>query len=101
MELKAISSVYGDRAARIPISSIKAMIGHTLGAAGTLEAIATVLALHHKFLPPTVNFQTAIEGFDFDFVPESRPAPELTTASSHSFGFGGNAACLVFGAHAA
>ena len=101
MELKAISSVYGERAARIPISSIKSMIGHTLGAAGTLEAIATVLALHHKFLPPTVNFQTAIEGFDFDFVPQSRPAPELATASSHSFGFGGNAACLVFGAHAA
>jgi 3-oxoacyl-[acyl-carrier-protein] synthase II len=101
MELKAISSVYGERAARIPISSIKSMIGHTLGAAGTLEAIATVLALHHQFLPPTVNFQTAIEGFDFDFVPESRPAPGLATASSHSFGFGGNAACLVFGAHAA
>jgi 3-oxoacyl-[acyl-carrier-protein] synthase II len=101
MELKAITSVYGERAFRIPISSIKSMIGHTLGAAGTLEAIATLLALHHKFLPPTINFQSAIEGFDYDFVPHSRPAPGLTTASSHSFGFGGNAACLIFGAHAA
>jgi 3-oxoacyl-[acyl-carrier-protein] synthase II len=100
MELKAISSVYGERARQIPISSIKSMIGHTLGAAGTLEAIATVLALYHRFLPPTVNFERPIDGFDFDFVPQSRSAPGLTIASSHSFGFGGNAACLVIRAAA-
>jgi 3-oxoacyl-[acyl-carrier-protein] synthase II len=95
MELTAISTVYGERMKDIPISSIKSMVGHTLGAAGTIEAIATVLALHHRQLPPTLNTSTPIEGYDYDFVPVSRAAPHLNTACSHSFGFGGNAACLI------
>ncbi|MDX1998290.1 MAG: beta-ketoacyl-[acyl-carrier-protein] synthase family protein [Thermoanaerobaculia bacterium] len=96
MELKAISRVYGELARRVPVSSIKSAIGHTLGAAGTIEAIATVLALHHRFLPPTPNWTTPEVGYEYDFVPTGRPAPELEVASSHSFGFGGNSACLIF-----
>jgi 3-oxoacyl-[acyl-carrier-protein] synthase II len=96
MELKAIRKIYGEAAEHIPISSIKSMVGHTLGAAGTIEAIATILAMHHKFLPPTLNFSTPIDGFEYDFVPKSRPAERANVMSSHSFGFGGNAACLVF-----
>jgi 3-oxoacyl-(acyl-carrier-protein) synthase len=97
MELKAISSVYGEHARSVPISSIKAMVGHTLGAAGTIEAVATILALYDKFLPPTINFENAIEGYPYDFVPVGRAAADLRKAFSHSFGFGGAAACLVFG----
>lgn len=96
MELKAVSTVYGDIMKGIPMSSIKAMIGHTLGAAGTVEAIATVLALHHGYLPPTINFCESAEEYPYDFVPVGRASETLDTASSHSFGFGGNAACLVF-----
>lgn len=95
MELRAISRVYGAAMADVPVSSIKSMIGHTLGAAGTIEAIATVLALKHKFLPPTINSQERVEEYEYDFVPQARTVDGLTNACSHSFGFGGNAACLV------
>ena len=96
-ELKAVASIYGKRMADIPISSIKSMVGHTLGAAGTIEAVATVLAVKHGFLPPTVNTKIGVNGYEYDFVPEARDAPWLRYACSHSFGFGGNAACLVIG----
>lgn len=95
-ELKAVSSIYGAALQRrIPISSIKSMIGHTLGAAGTIEAIATVLALDHKFIPPTINSRNIVDGYDYDFVPVSRSVEKIDNACSHSFGFGGNAACIV------
>lgn len=96
-ELRAVSAIYGDKMAEIPISSIKSMVGHTLGAAGTIEAIATVLALKHRFLPPTINTRNLVEGYQYDFVPHARQVQELDYACSHSFGFGGNAACLVIG----
>jgi 3-oxoacyl-[acyl-carrier-protein] synthase II len=96
MELRAVSTVYGDLMQQVPISSIKSMIGHTLGAAGTIEAIATVLALEHGFLPPTINTSNPVEGYTYDFVPQSRGST-LQNACSHSFGFGGNATCLVIG----
>jgi 3-oxoacyl-[acyl-carrier-protein] synthase II len=99
MELRAIQKIYGEDAHNIPISSIKSMIGHTLGAAGMVEAIATVLAMHHRFLPPTLNFADPIDGFDYDFIPHSRPAERAEVMSSHSFGFGGNAACILFRKH--
>ena len=95
-ELRAVRQMYGERSSQIPISSIKSMIGHTLGAAGVIEAIATVLALEKQFLPPTVNFETPMDDFNFDFVPQSRPITDARVMSSHSFGFGGNAACIIF-----
>jgi len=96
MELTAVREVYGPDKNNIPISSIKPMIGHTLGAAGMIEAIATILALYHQQLPPTLNFEQPIAGYGFDFVPASRPVVEANVMSSHSFAFGGNAACIVF-----
>lgn len=96
MEIAAMSKVYGEAAKRIPVSSIKPLVGHTLGAAGTIEAIATILAVEDQYLPPTRNHQTPEEACDYDFVPEGRPEPGLEVACSHSFGFGGNAAVLVF-----
>jgi 3-oxoacyl-[acyl-carrier-protein] synthase II len=95
MELRAVSTVYGDLMPDIPMSSIKSMIGHTLGAAGTIEAIATVLALKYGFLPPTINTSSVAEGYPYDCVPVSRDYIDLNHACSHSFGFGGNATCLV------
>lgn len=97
MELRAIEAVYGAQMEHIPMSSIKSMVGHTLGAAGTIEAIATVLALRYGFLPPTINTTQALEGYAYDFIPASRPSATLKVACSHSFGFGGNATCLVIG----
>lgn len=96
MELVAIRRIYGERAAQIPISSIKPMVGHTLGAAGVVEAVATVLSMHRRFLPPTLNHQVPMEGYEFDFIPMPRTNVECRTMASHSFGFGGNAACVLF-----
>ena len=96
VELKAIRSVYGER--RVPVSSIKSMIGHTMGAAGVVEAVATILGLYRRFLPPTVNFRQPIPEYaGGDFVPDrGRHDPDLRHAASHSVGFGGNVVCLVF-----
>lgn len=96
MELEAMRDVFGERAGRIPISSIKGAIGHTLGAAGAIEAVATVLALRDRLLPANVGFHTPMDGATCDVVVSPRPAPELAVAMSNSFAFGGNCASLVF-----
>lgn len=94
-ELKAIQRVFGDRLIDIPISSSKSMIGHTLGAAGCIEAVICIIALHHNFLPPSLNFETPIAGFDYQVVTEATPK-ELHTVMNNSFGFGGNGASFIF-----
>jgi 3-oxoacyl-[acyl-carrier-protein] synthase II len=96
MELKAVQSVFGDHTADLPMSSIKSMIGHTLGAAGTIEAIATVLALRDDFLPPNLNYHEPIEGFQYRIVTRAERGVGLRAAMSNSFAFGGNCASLVF-----
>lgn len=97
VELTAIRKIYGDQGKyRLPISSSKSMIGHTLGAAGMIGAIATIMALDRWLLPPTVNFETPMDDCGYDFLPASRPAERANVMSSHSFAFAGNAACLVF-----
>ncbi|MDI6873423.1 beta-ketoacyl-ACP synthase II [Candidatus Solincola sp.] len=95
-ETLAIKKVFGELAYRIPVSSTKSMTGHLLGAAGGVEAIATVMALHEGVLPPTINLENPDPECDLDYVPgESRPA-EARAALSNSFGFGGHNACLAF-----
>jgi 3-oxoacyl-[acyl-carrier-protein] synthase II len=96
MELEAMRHVFGARATTVPISSIKGAIGHTLGAAGAIEAVASVLALRHGFLPANGEVGSLIDGFEYDVVRAPRPADGLTTAMSNSFAFGGNCASLVF-----
>jgi 3-oxoacyl-[acyl-carrier-protein] synthase II len=94
-EALAIRDVFGAAARRIPVSSTKSMIGHTLGAAGAIELIATILSMREGFLPPTINHRDTDPECDFDVVPnESRPAV-IRTALSNSFGFGGNNGCIV------
>jgi 3-oxoacyl-[acyl-carrier-protein] synthase II len=92
-EYQAMKAVFGDRAARVPISSIKSMIGHTNGAAATIEAIACALAIQHQALPPTAGLTDP--EFDLDCVPgKGRPA-RVDTCFSLAAGFGGFNVCLV------
>jgi len=95
-EVKAIREVFGPHADRLAVSSTKSMHGHALGAAGALEAVATVLGLEHGVLPPTANFNAPDPECDVDVVPnESRPAA-LEAALSNSFAFGGLNAVVAF-----
>jgi 3-oxoacyl-[acyl-carrier-protein] synthase II len=80
-----------------PVSSIKSMIGHTLGAAGALEAAATILAVHHGILPPTINLENPDPECDLDYVPNEARQASISAALSNSFGFGGHNCVLCFG----
>jgi 3-oxoacyl-[acyl-carrier-protein] synthase II len=96
-ETRAIKQVFGLAANQIPISSTKSMIGHCMGASGTLEAIACLKSLQDGVLHPTINYETPDPECDLDYVPnEAREFP-IKTALSNSFGLGGQNACLVFG----
>jgi 3-oxoacyl-[acyl-carrier-protein] synthase II len=95
-ELAALVSVFGERAARLPISSTKAMLGHALGASGAAEVIACALSLREGFLPPTIALRQPIEGYEeFDFVPAPREGVSLRNVLSSAFAFGGNNVVLV------
>ena len=94
-ETNAIKAALGDRAARVPISSTKSAIGHLLGAAGAVEAIATIQALRAKVAPPTLGLEQPEEGLDLDFIPGSARELDGTIGVSNSFGFGGHNAVLV------
>ena len=91
-EAKAIHDLFGSR---VPVSSTKAMMGHSLGAAGAIEAAVCLLALQHQFLPPNINFRGADKDVDLNIVAnEPRPA-SISTVVSNSFGFGGTNASIV------
>jgi 3-oxoacyl-[acyl-carrier-protein] synthase II len=96
IETRAIKQVFGDAAYRIPVSSTKSMTGHLLGAAGGVEAIFSVLALHQGLLPPTINLDTPDPECDLDYVPHKARPAHPKVALSNSFGFGGVNACLLF-----
>ncbi len=102
-ETKAIKQILGDHAYRIPVSSIKSMLGHSMGAAGAIEFIATALAIENHLAPPTINYEEADPECDLDYVTEgARPltgSAQPLTALSNSFGFGGNNAVLVAREH--
>ena len=90
-EGKAIAELFG----RVPVSSTKGMMGHSLGAAGAIEAVISLLALRDQILPPNINFRETDEALDLDIVANvSRPAA-LRTVLSNSFGFGGTNACII------
>lgn len=96
-ETEACKTVFGTRAKEVPVSSIKSMTGHLLGAAGGVEAIATALAVQNDMLPPTINFTEPDleEGLDLDYVPNQARPHTVRAALSNNFGFGGHNACLV------
>ena len=93
-ETLAIKRAFGNL--EIPVSSIKSMIGHTLGAAGAIEAAATVLAIHHGILPPTINYEFKDPECDLDVIPNQARISKVRSAISNSFGFGGQNGVLVF-----
>ena len=95
-ETLAIKRAFGDHARRLAVSSTKSMTGHLLGAAGGIEAIATVLALHHGILPPTINYETPDPDCDLDYVPNHARKQDVEVALSNAFGFGGTNATLAF-----
>ena len=95
-ESRAIRQAFGLHADQLAVSSTKSMHGHALGAAGALEAIATVLALYHRTLPPTANFTTPDPECDLDIVPNQARATEAEYALSNAFAFGGLNAVLAF-----
>ncbi len=95
-ETRAIKQVFGEYAYSVPISANKSMIGHLTGAAGAVEAVATVLALQHGCIPPTINQEEPDPECDLDYVPNQARDAELQSAISNSFAFGGVNAVLVF-----
>lgn len=95
-ESAAVRALLGARARQVPISSIKSMVGHTLGAAGAIEAVASVLALVEESLPPTVHLQTPDPAFGLDFICGTARAERVAVVMSSSFAFGGNNAVLIF-----
>jgi len=95
-ETLALKKALGDHAYRTMVSSTKSMTGHLLGAAGGVEAIFTVLALHHGVIPPTINLDEPGEGCDLDYVPHTARRKQIDVAVSNGFGFGGTNGTLVF-----
>ncbi|MBC2711959.1 MAG: beta-ketoacyl-[acyl-carrier-protein] synthase family protein [Desulfosarcina sp.] len=97
METRGIKSVFGTRARQIPVSSTKSMIGHTLGAAGAIEAVVCMLAIEHQFVPPTIHHETPGEACDLDYVSDGTREAQVNVVLSNSFAFGGNNTVLAFG----
>ncbi len=98
MEWVGVSAVFGERAGSIPMSSNKSMIGHSLTAAGAVEAIFSVLTIRHGLLPPTINYDIPDPALPVDCVPNVARAARVKHAISNSFGFGGQNVCVVLGA---
>ena len=96
-ETRAIKELFGKRAYLIPVSSTKSMHAHTLGAAGALEGIVSLLALLHGFVPPTINYQDSDPLCDLDYVTSGSRKADLRTVLSNSFAFGGNNTTVIFG----
>ena len=95
-ESDAIKTVFGAHAYKLPVSSTKSMTGHLLGAAGSIEALFTILAIRDGIAPPTINLENPSEGCDLDYVPNSAREMPIRTAISNSFGFGGTNGTLIF-----
>ena len=97
MECLGVTTVFGDRVKEVPISSNKSMVGHTLSAAGAVEAVFTLLTLRHQRIPPTINYQVPDPAIPLDVVPEVARDANVRHAISNSFGFGGQNVSLVMG----
>lgn len=95
-ETAAIKTALGEHAYRIPVSSTKSMTGHLLGGSGGIEAVASVLAITHKVVPPTINYSNPDPACDLDVVPNEAREHDVNVVLSNSFGFGGHNVCLAF-----
>jgi 3-oxoacyl-[acyl-carrier-protein] synthase II len=95
-ETLAIKRVFAKHAEKLAVSSTKSMTGHLLGAAGGVEAVATLLAIYHGLMPPTINYEHPDPDCDLDYVPNIARKQEIDVALSNGFGFGGTNATLAF-----
>ena len=95
-ETLAVKDIFGDAAYRIPISSTKSMLGHLLGAAGSVEAVISVKAIEEGVAPPTINLEHPDPQCDLDYITEGARELDIKLALSNSFGFGGHNASLLF-----
>ena len=96
IETNAIRNSFGEHARSIPVSSIKSMLGHSIGASGALEAVASVMTINEGVIPPTINLDAPDEGCDLDYVPHVARRQPVNVVVSNSFGFGGQNCVLVF-----
>jgi 3-oxoacyl-[acyl-carrier-protein] synthase II len=96
-ETRAISQLFGSRADRVPVSSNKSMLGHTIAAAGAIECILTLIGLTQSTILPTINYEVPDPRCTLDYVPNTARSQVCRTALSNSFGFGGQNACLCLG----
>jgi len=96
VETTAIKGLFGKRAYKIPVSSTKSMVGHSLGASGGLEAVACIRTITDGVIHPTVNYEFPDPGCDLDYVPNEARKADVRVALSNAFGFGGQNACIVF-----
>lgn len=94
-ETAAIKAVFGEAAYAVPISSIKSMVGHMLGAAGAISAVSVVKAMHSGAIPPTIGYETPDPACDLDYVPNQARPHDVSVGLVNGFGFGGQNACLV------
>jgi 3-oxoacyl-[acyl-carrier-protein] synthase II len=99
-ETKAIKDVFGDHAYKLAVSSTKSMMGHTFGAAGAIEAMMCVLALHEGVLPPTINYRHPDPECDLDYVPNEAREVKVDVALSNAMGLGGHNGCVLLGRYA-
>lgn len=95
-ETEAIKNLFGEHAYKLAVSSTKSMTGHILGAAGGIEAVATVLSIETDIVHPTINYETPDDGLDLNYVPNVAQNRTVNAAISNSFGFGGHNACIAF-----
>ena len=95
MEHLSLSTVFGERMRSIPISSNKSMIGHTLSAAGAIEAAFSLLTMQEGVIPPTINYDNPDPAIELDVVPNVKRERPVASVLSNSFGFGGQNTCLV------
>ena len=95
-ETKAIKTCFGDHAYKLAISSTKSMTGHTLGAAGAVEAVISIMAIQTGIIPPTINLHHPDPDCDLDYVPNEARQRTVNVAMSNVLGFGGHNTCLIF-----
>ena len=101
VETAAVKQAFGEAAYRVPMSSIKSMLGHTMGAASAIEAAACTLAVRDDRLPPTIHHETTDPECDLDYVPNAARSAPVEFAMNNAYAFGGNNASVIFRKHRA